>query len=376
MSQRKISDEQLIAEYNNGLTYKQIAEKYGMSKRNVERLGAKLAKRGLLSTRRAPGFGVTGESVLVDKAGNTVMRWIKTARDRDEMERLMEAARDAFTEEIPRAEAVPVPEIDFQKSLALYPVFDLHIGALAHKAECGESYDTGIAERVLNDFFDYAVGAAPMSERAVLLLGGDLLHSDGMVPVTPTSGHILDQDSRYAKLVYVAIRSVRRAVGKMLLNHKDVEIQVLSGNHDQSGMIWLRAALAAFYEDEPRVTVDVSPTIVHHTQYGKTFLAYHHGHTIKKPENLLSACVSDWREDFGKSKYVYVHVGHLHHKSVTESSIGIVEHHGTLAGKDAYSTNGGWRSQRCAAVIIYSPDYGEIGRFVYRPEMVGCHDVG
>lgn len=26
MSQRKISDEQLIAEYNNGLTYKQIAE--------------------------------------------------------------------------------------------------------------------------------------------------------------------------------------------------------------------------------------------------------------------------------------------------------------------------------------------------------------
>ncbi|WWQ70175.1 hypothetical protein mEp010_12 [Escherichia phage mEp010] len=376
MSQRKISDEQLIAEYNNGLTYKQIAEKYGMSKRNVERLGAKLAKRGLLSTRRAPGFGVTGESVLVDKAGNTVMRWIKTARDRDEMERLMEAARDAFTEEIPRAEAVPVPEIDFQKSLALYPVFDLHIGALAHKAECGESYDTGIAERVLNDFFDYAVGAAPMSEKAVLLLGGDVLHTDGLLPVTPSSNHVLDCDSRYAKLVYVAIRSVRRAVGKMLLNHKDVEIQVLSGNHDQSGMIWLRAALAAFYEDEPRVTVDVSPAIVHHTQYGKTFLAYHHGHTIKKPENLLSACVSDWREDFGKSKYVYVHVGHLHHKSVIESSIGIVEHHGTLAGKDAYSTNGGWRSQRCAAVIIYSPDYGEIGRFVYRPEMVGCHDVG
>ncbi|MES4264970.1 hypothetical protein AADL94_05525 [Escherichia coli] len=116
MSQRKISDEQLITEYNNGLTYKQIAEKYGMSKRNVERLGAKLAKRGLISTRRAPGFGVNGESLLVDKNGNVIMRWIKTARDREEMEQLMEAARDAFTDEIPRAEAVPVPEIDFQKA--------------------------------------------------------------------------------------------------------------------------------------------------------------------------------------------------------------------------------------------------------------------
>lgn len=45
-----------------------------------------------------------------------IMRWIKTARDREEMEQLMEAARDAFTDEIPRAEAVPVPEIDFQKA--------------------------------------------------------------------------------------------------------------------------------------------------------------------------------------------------------------------------------------------------------------------
>ncbi|GDH12666.1 hypothetical protein BvCmsKKNP019_04152 [Escherichia coli] len=368
MCQRKISDEQLITEHNNGLTYKQIAEKYGMAKRNVERLGARLAKRGLISTRRAPGFGVNGESLLVDKDGNVIMRWIKTARDREEMERLMQAACDAFTEEIPRAEAVPMPEIDFQKSLALYPVFDLHIGALAHKAECGESYDTGIAERVLNDFFDYAVGAAPTSEKAVLLLGGDVLHTDGLLPVTPSSNHVLDCDSRYAKLVYVAIRSVRRAVGKMLLNHKDVEIQVLSGNHDQSGMIWLRAALAAFYEDEPRVTVDVSPAIVHHTQYGKTFLAYHHGHTIKKPETLLAACVSDWREDFGKSSSVYAHCGHWHHQRLIESSLGVVEYHGTLAGKDAYSTNGGWRSRRLAAVIIYSPAHGEIGRFVYYPE--------
>lgn len=116
MCQRKISDEQLITEHNNGLTYKQIAEKYGMAKRNVERLGARLAKRGLISTRRAPGFGVNAESLLVDKDGNVIMRWIKTARDRDEMEMLMQSACDAFTEEIPRAEAVPVPEIDFQKA--------------------------------------------------------------------------------------------------------------------------------------------------------------------------------------------------------------------------------------------------------------------
>ncbi|ENQ0912893.1 hypothetical protein ACENW9_000868 [Escherichia coli] len=368
MAQRKISDEQLIAEYQSGLTYKQIAEKYGMAKRNVERLGARLAKRGLISTHRAPGFGVYSETLQVDSEGNLIQKWIKTAADREEMERFMKEAQAAFTDELPRAEPVPVPDVEFHNCLTLYPVFDLHIGALAHKAECGESYDTSIAETILNDFFDYAIGVAPMSEKAVLLIGGDLLHTDGILPVTPTSQHVLDVDSRYPKLVYVAIRSIRRAIQRMLLNHRHVEIQIIPGNHDQSGLVWLRAAMAAFYESEPRVTVDVSPAIVHHTQYGKTFLAYHHGHTIKKPETLLAACVADWREDFGNSACVYAHCGHWHHQRLIESSLGVVEYHGTLAAKDAYSANGGWRSRRIAAVIMYDPNHGEVGRFVYYPE--------
>ncbi|WJJ59403.1 hypothetical protein [Salmonella phage ST44] len=369
MVAKKITDEQFIAAYESGKTYKQIAEEFGMSKRVVERRGGILAKKGMISTRGSSGYAIKGESVLLDDSGNVKMRWVKTERDREEMEMLMKAAIDAFSEEIPRAEAVDVPEIEFRECLALYPVFDMHIGALAHHAECGESYDTEIAERTLNNFFDYAIGVAPATEKAVLLIGGDFVHSDGIIPVTPTSQHVLDIDSRYAKLVFVAIRSIRRAVSKMLLNHQHVEINVLSGNHDQSGMVWLRAALAAFYECEPRITVDTSPAVIHHTQYGKTFLAYHHGHTIKKPESVLMASISDWREDFGQSKYVCAHVGHLHHRSVVETSLGIVENHGTLAAKDAYSANGGYRSERCAAVIVYDKEFGEVGRFTYRPEM-------
>ena len=145
---------------------------------------------------------------------------------------------------------------------------------------------------------------------------------------------------------------------------------MIEGNHDQSGMIWLRAAMAAAYEDEPRVMVDVSPRVVHHTQYGKTFLAYHHGHTVRKPETLLMMCAADWREDFGISKSMYAHVGHWHHQTVTETSLGIVEVHSTMAAKDAYAARGGWRSRRRAAVIIYDKEHGEIGRFMFYPEMM------
>ncbi|QHR65718.1 DNA repair exonuclease [Escherichia phage aaroes] len=369
MKQIKITDEQFINERKQGKTYKQIANEYGMNVRSIERRAARLAKQGKVTTIGSPGFGVTGESKLIDKDGNVVMTWIKTSKDREQLEALMQAAMDAFSEEVPRLDPQPESQKDYSETLSLYPIFDMHLGAMAHKHECGENWDTATAERVMNNFIDYSIQCAPDSEKAVLLIGGDMLHSDGLEAVTPASGHVLDQDSRYAKLVYVAIRSVRRAITKLLSKHKNVEIQIIEGNHDQSGMIWLRAAMAAAYENEPRVHVDVSPRVVHHTQYGKTFLAYHHGHTIRKPETLLMMCAADWREDFGNSKMMYTHVGHWHHQTVTETSLGIVEVHSTMAAKDAYAARGGWRSRRRAAVIVYDKEYGEVGRFMHYPEM-------
>lgn len=369
MSQIKITDEQFINERKQGKTYKQIANEYGMNVRSIERRAARLAKKGDIDTKGAPGFGVARESVLRRANGEEVMRWTITTRDKDQLEALMQAAMDAFSEEVPRLEPQPEVEKDYSETLSLYPIFDMHLGAMAHKHECGENWDTATAERVMNNFIDYAIQCSPNSEKAVLLIGGDMLHSDGLEAVTPASGHVLDQDSRYAKLVYVAIRSVRRAITKLLSKHKNVEIQIVEGNHDQSGMIWLRAAMAAAYENEPRVYVDVSPRVVHHTQYGKTFLAYHHGHTVRKPETLLMMCAADWREDFGSSKMMYAHVGHWHHQSVTETSLGIVEVHSTMAAKDAYAARGGWRSRRRAAVIVYDKEYGEVGRFMFYPEI-------
>ncbi|WPJ67858.1 hypothetical protein MBBL140_67 [Streptococcus phage MBBL140] len=370
MSLKKITDEQLIAEREAGLKLREIAEKYGMSLRQVEHRHSKLAKRGEISTIGSPGFAVIGESQLKRANGEVVMTWTKTHKDKEQLEAIMQSAMAAFSDELPRVEPQPEKIVDYSKTLALYPIFDIHIGAMAHKHESGENYDTATAENVMNEFFDYAVDKAPNSEKAVLLIGGDMIHSDGLEAVTPASGHVLDQDSRYAKLVYVAIRATRRAVSRMLEKHKEVELQIIEGNHDQSGMIWLRAAMAAAYENEPRVKVDVSPRVVHHTQYGKTFLAYHHGHTVRKPETLLMMCAADWREDFGNSNSMYAHVGHWHHQTVTETSLGIVEVHSTMAAKDAYAARGGWRSRRRAAVIIYDKEYGEIGRFMFYPEMI------
>ena len=376
MAIQKISDEQFIAEREAGKTLRQIAQEYGMNIRTVEQRSSNLAKKGHGHGNKAvakyvpDGFAVKGTSTMIDAEGNEKIRWVKTSIDNERLEVLMEHAREAFCSELPKAIPSESPDVSFDdNTLAMYPVFDLHIGAMAHKHECGENYDTATAEKVMNGFFDYAVDKAPNSKNAVLVLGGDFLHYDSLEAKTPASGHILDSDSRYAKIVYVAIRSVRRAISRMMEKHKVIDIKVISGNHDEAGMVWLRAALAAFYEDEPRVNVDVSPAAMMMTSFGATLIGYTHGHQMRKADTRLTVMATDFRKIFGQSEYVYTHSGHWHSQKITETNLGIDEVHGQLGSPDAYSANGGWRSQRQAAVIIYHKEFGEVGRFICRPEM-------
>ena len=376
MATAKITNEQLREELANGMTNKAIAEKYGMNIRNVELRRSKLAKSGELHgnpgiKKLVPeGYMVKGTSTMIDAEGNEKIRWVKTSVDNERLEVLMEQARDAFCSDLPKADVVNHSGNKVNSELmTLYPIFDIHIGMMAHRHESGENYDTKTAEKLMGSYFDHAISVSPASEKAVILVGGDFLHSDGLEAVTPASGHCLDQDSRYAKLVYVAIRSIRGAVEKMLKKHKEVEIQIIEGNHDQSGMIWLRAAMAAFYENENRVFVDTSPAIMHKTRFGSTLLGYTHGHTMKKAEGRLAAMATDYHKDFGECEFVYCHSGHFHHATVTECTLGIDEVHPALASKDAYAARGGWRSYRQAAAIVYHKNFGEVGRHIYRSGM-------
>lgn len=376
MAIQKISDEQFIAEREAGKTLRQIAQEYGMNIRTVEQRSSNLAKKGHGHGNKAvakyvpDGFAVKGTSTMIDAEGNEKIRWVKTSIDNERLEVLMEQAREAFCSELPKAIPYQSPNVNFDdNTLAMYPVFDLHIGAMAHKHECGENYDTATAEKVMNGFFDYAVDKAPNSKNAVLVLGGDFLHYDSLEAKTPASGHILDSDSRYAKIVYVAIRSVRRAISRMMEKHQVIDIKAISGNHDEAGMVWLRAALAAFYEDEPRVNVDVSPAAMMMTRFGTTLIGYTHGHQMRKADTRLTVMATDFRKLFGQSEYVYTHSGHWHSQKITETNLGIDEVHGQLGSPDAYSANGGWRSQRQAAVIVYHKEFGEVGRFICRPKM-------
>lgn len=376
MARKKITDEQLQEELNAGMKNIDIARKYGISDRVIRIRKAKLAKKGVghgrdVSHLVPDGYKIKGTSSLVDEFGNTKLQWVKTDTDAERQVELMKAVIEGMKSEI--TPVVPVKAIRAKrddKLLNLYTVSDFHLGMLAWADESGDDWDMKIAEDLFSRWFDAAFQKAPDAGTGVINLLGDLAHFDSLDAVTPSSGHILDADTRYQKLVRYMIRMVRRVVDMALVKHKNVRLLIVQGNHDESGMIWLAEMFSTLYDNEPRVFVDTSPDVYKMVQHGKTTLFFHHGHKARF-DAIEPVMIAKFRKAFGESVYSYAHVGHLHHQKIAESRNMIVEQHRTLAAKDAYASRGGWMSGRSANVITYSAEYGEVARLTISPEMLG-----
>jgi len=372
----RLSDDRIIEALRQHGSNRKAAKALGVHSRTIERRRSKLALRGFSPqhdmTKTVPeGFTVKGVSTLYKDDGSIAAQWVKSTADNEAREALFAAAADAFASTIPRAKAVNPPKHSLPDLLNAYVVTDYHLGMLAWHEETGDDWDTDIAEAMLVEWFRQAIKGAPDAKIGVFAQLGDFMHWDGMDAVTPASKHLLDADTRFQKLVRVAIRCIRQVIGMLLDKHEQVHVIMAEGNHDPASSIWLREWFSALYEAEPRVTVDTSPDPYYCVEHGATSLFFHHGHK-RKVANIDDVFVAKFREVFGRTKHSYAHMGHLHHVDVKETNLMIVEQHRTLAGADAYASRGGWMSGRDAQVITYHAKHGEVARNRINSNMVSA----
>ena len=246
---------------------------------------------------------------------------------------------------------------------------DYHLGMMSWAAETGADWDMKIAEETLVSFFQIAMERSPKADNAIFAQIGDFLHWDGLDAVTPQSKHILDADTRFTKLVRVAIRVIRRVIKMLLEKYQTVSVIMAEGNHDMASSVWLREVLSSFYENEPRLTIDTNPDPYYCITWGKCCLFYHHQH-LKGMNNIDNVFVSKFKKEFGKSSFVYAHLGHLHHQKSLETNLMTIEQHRTLAAKDAYSSRGGYGSGRDSKVITYHKNFGEVSRTIISIDLI------
>lgn len=306
----------------------------------------------------------------LDAEGRTVQSWPRLMPDAAARDAAMRAVVEALKADLPHAEPVlPVPPCN-EDLLNQYTITDLHFGQLSWREETGDDYDLKIAEQLLLDWFAMAIKLSPNAKVGLLAQIGDLLHFDGLESVTPTSRHVLDSDSRFAKIVRVVIRTLRRILKMLLEKHEHVHVIMADANHDPASEIWLREMFAAFYEDEPRITVDRTACSYYAYEWGSTSLFYHHGHK-RKIKEVDTVFAGRYREIFGRTKHSYAHLGHLHSDEVFPTNLMKVERHETLAAPSSYEANGGWNKLgRSAKTIFYSRQFGEVGRLVIPAGMV------
>ena len=363
--------------------YRAAAKALGSVESNVAQhvslLRKKAARKGFApeadQTHPAPdGQVIKGVSTLYGPEGEVKAQWTKTSADHQRQLDILREAVEALKEDTPRAKPEKPPQSTQEDLAACYVVSDYHLGQLSWGEECGgpgEDWDTDIAEDMLVRWFGAAIDAAPKAQTGILAQLGDFLHHDGvgLEAVTPTSHNILDADTRFQRLVRVAIRSLRRVIALMLRKHEHVHVLMCEGNHDIASSVWLREMFATLYADEPRITVDTSPEPYYCVELGQTSLFFHHQHKSKMGD-LSRVFAGKFREVFGRTSYSYAHVGHLHHTASKEDQLMVVEQHETLSSRDAHSSRAGYSSQRGASVITYSRRFGEVGRATIRPEMI------
>lgn len=357
---------QILQLEKEGLSQREIARRLGIAKSTV--WGAIRAGRRWLDLSPGIQGALSSTGVSVDRAHSG---WIRQETEsgfasvyfqlpQEQQDDILSRIREAMEGIKPAAPVAP-PDTCDSDLLTLYPVADLHSGMMSWKDESGENYDTRKAISRLQDWIWKAIAASPASSIGVVLFNGDTLHADDSQNVTPRSKHALDMDKRFFRTIDMTVQGIAAAVDLALQKHGQVALVIKPGNHDPHSYLALLFAMRERYREEPRVTVDESPSEFWIHQHGRVLLAAHHGDKAK-PERLVMFLADEHARMWGATQYRYVWTGHLHHHKSAEIGGVIWEQSRAVAAKDAYAASHAYSSRAELQGITYHRDRGEVSR--------------
>lgn len=347
-------------------TARKLGKSPGTIGNTIDRLKARAARNGVgehYVGKGAPeGFHVKGTSTLYGPDGEIKGQWVKTRADDkrrwDSAKEWADWLSNDFKGKAPAKQPVATTRDDI---MCVYPMGDPHFGLYSWGEETGEDFDLEEAERRTIQVIDRLVGSAPPSKTALFINLGDMMHADDSTNRTPASGHALDVDTRFGKVVQVGLRAMIYCIEAMRQKHEKVVYWHEIANHDPHSGYMLALCLSAYYSKADDVEVNLSPSFFHYMQFGKCLIGATHGHGPKQSD-LPLIMAHDCKKEWGETDYRYWYVGHVHHRSAKEHPGVIVETFRTLTGTDAWHASKGYRSGKDMCCITLHKDHGEIQR--------------
>lgn len=354
----------------------EAAKKYGSNDRQFRGVLQNIRNKGVDVPRGdytkqvgvKDGFSVHSASTLVkhtDEDGKVVLEWLKQSKDAETIEHFVKRLEDSVVGKCPKIEAPKFNDTD----VSLYiPMGDPHFGMYAWAKETGDDYDVDKAEAIHSAALGKIIKSRPKFDQIVIISLGDLLHADNRRQVTEKSGHLLDVDGRYWRVVDAVTDCLRRSIELAATRAKTVKVILLDGNHDPHSSGHVARTLSAYYSKTKHIEIDTRVTKHRYEVYGNNLIGMVHGDTTKSLPKLSELMACDMRKEWGMTENHYYWTGHIHQQKVFEQSSCVVESFNSMTSKDAYAAEYGYRSRRQMTGIEIHRQHGEIGRIMVRPE--------
>jgi hypothetical protein len=306
-------------------------------------------------------FVVRGVSTYYNAEGKASGQWVKSRLDDSKIEEVIRDFVESLAQDIKGLSPLTLaPTINNDSLMCVYPMGDPHFGMYAWWQDAGDDFDLDIAERLTCGAVDRLIQSSPNAETGLLLNLGDMFHADNQSN-SSKSGHQLDVDGRWAKVQQVGLKAMIHCIKRLLEKHKKVIFRINRGNHDGHSSYALALMISCYFHNEPRLEVDLSPSMVWYYKFGLNLIGSTHGDTIKE-KDMMQLMAADKPQDWGATKFRYWYAGHVHHSQVKEYQGGIVEYFRTLAARDAWHQGQGYRAGRDMCCIVLHEKHGEIER--------------
>jgi hypothetical protein len=208
-----------------------------------------------------------------------------------------------------------------QDFLIEIPAIELHLGKRAHITDAPENYDIKDAERCFNEIIDTIIRYAKdvhMTGNCLLVIGNDFFNAE--FNNQTTNGTPQQNDGRYKKLFIKGMELYTTAIEKLIPVFDKIDVRLCQGNHAQSAEFYLYHSLSQYFRNAKNVGFSDNYRTTQAYVFGDCGIFFTHGDENEK--RTIASIPAEFPEEWGKTKFRELHLGHLHKEGATITEMG------------------------------------------------------
>lgn len=220
-------------------------------------------------------------------------------------------------------EAKPKPTLSAYKDTFLVevPAIELHLGKRSHVTDAPENYDIKDAERCFNRIIDCVISyskSVQTTGNCLLVIGNDFFNAE--FNNQTTNGTPQQNDGRYKKLFIKGMELYTNAIERMIPVFNHIDVRLCQGNHAQSAEFYLYHSLSQYFRNVKNVNFSDNYRTTQAYVFGDVGIFFTHGDENEK--RTIASIPAEFPEEWGKTKFRELHLGHLHKEGATITEMG------------------------------------------------------